>query len=239
MPGGELPDFAKWGEVDVRPMSNIRRKTAEHLSAAWQAPHVTQHDKADVTALEEFRKTYGARVEKAGGKLTVTAILIKIVAMAIAKFPQFASSVDMANEHDRVQEVHAHRRRGGHAQRAARAGDPRRGSTRPSRRSPLDLAALSQKARDKQADPRRDGGRRVLDHESRRHRRHVIYADHQPAGSRDSRRLADGAWSRSGRTTRSCHGRCCRCRCRTTTAPLTAPTPRASCASSPMAWSSR
>jgi pyruvate dehydrogenase E2 component (dihydrolipoamide acetyltransferase) len=92
----ELPDFSKWGEVEVRPMSNIRRKTAEHLSIAWRAPHVTQHDKADVTSLEDFRKAYGPRVEKAGGKLTVTAILIKIVAAAVAKYPQFASSVDMA-----------------------------------------------------------------------------------------------------------------------------------------------
>jgi len=93
-----LPDFSKWGEIEVRPMTNIRRKTAEHVTAAWQAPHVTQHDQADVTALEEFRKTYGPRVEKAGGKLTVTAIVIKIVTAAIARYPQFASSVDMANE---------------------------------------------------------------------------------------------------------------------------------------------
>jgi len=93
-----LPDFAKWGPIDVRPMSNIRRKTAEHLSAAWQAPHVTQHDKADVTAIEEFRKAHSARAEKDGVKLTVTAIVIKIVGLGIAKFPQFASSVDMANE---------------------------------------------------------------------------------------------------------------------------------------------
>ena len=91
-----LPDFSKWGEVDIKPMSNIRRKTAEHLSIAWQAPHVTQHDRADITAIEEFRKTYGKRVEQAGGKLTVTAILIKVVATAIDRFPQFASSVDMA-----------------------------------------------------------------------------------------------------------------------------------------------
>src|SRR6185295_16956230 len=52
-----LPDFTKWGEIDVRPMSNIRRKTAEHLAVAWQAPHVTQNDKADITALEEFRES--------------------------------------------------------------------------------------------------------------------------------------------------------------------------------------
>ena len=93
-----LPDFSKWGEIDVKPMSNIRRKTAEHLSIAWQAPHVTQHDKADVTGVEEFRKLHGARAEKDGAKITVTAIVIKIVALAIEKYPQFASSVDMATE---------------------------------------------------------------------------------------------------------------------------------------------
>jgi pyruvate dehydrogenase E2 component (dihydrolipoamide acetyltransferase) len=93
-----LPDFSKWGAVDVKPMSNIRRKTAEHLSDAWQAPHVTQHDKADITPLDDFRKAYGARVEKGGGKLTVTAIAIKVLAAAIQKYPQFASSVDMANQ---------------------------------------------------------------------------------------------------------------------------------------------
>jgi len=93
-----LPDFSKWGAIDVKPMSNIRRKTAEHLSIAWQAPHVTQHDKADVTGVEEFRKLHGARAEKDGAKITVTAIVIKIIALAIEKYPQFASSVDMANE---------------------------------------------------------------------------------------------------------------------------------------------
>jgi pyruvate dehydrogenase E2 component (dihydrolipoamide acetyltransferase) len=93
-----LPDFSKWGPVESRPMSNIRRKTAEHLSAAWAAPHVTQHDKADVTEFERFRQAYAKRVEQGGGKFTVTAALVRIVAAAIAKYPQFASSVDMANE---------------------------------------------------------------------------------------------------------------------------------------------
>ncbi len=93
-----LPDFSRWGEVETRPMTNIRRKTAEHLSAAWQAPHVTQHDRADITELETFRLAQAKRVEAAGGKLTVTAILIRVAAAAIRKFPQFASSVDMANE---------------------------------------------------------------------------------------------------------------------------------------------
>jgi len=93
-----LPDFAKWGSVESKPMSNIRRKTAEHLSQAWQAPHVTNNDKADLSGFESFREAFGARVDKAGGKLTVTAVIIKVLAAAIDRFPQFASSVDMANE---------------------------------------------------------------------------------------------------------------------------------------------
>jgi pyruvate dehydrogenase E2 component (dihydrolipoamide acetyltransferase) len=98
-PSTPLPDFSKWGPVDVQPMSNIRRKTAEHLSAGWNAiPLVTQFDKADVTTLEAFRQQYARRVEKTGGKLTVTAILVKVVALALDRFPQFAASVDMVNE---------------------------------------------------------------------------------------------------------------------------------------------
>ena len=93
-----LPDFSKWGGVERKAMSNIRRKTAEHLTQAWQAPHVTQNDKADLSGFEAFRETFGPRVEKAGGKLTITAVVIKLLAAAIDRFPQFASSVDVANE---------------------------------------------------------------------------------------------------------------------------------------------
>ncbi len=92
-----LPDFTKWGDVERKPMSNIRRKTAEHLSRAWNLiPHVTQHDKADITAIEELRKKYAPQAEKAGGKLTMTAIALKIAATALQRFPQFNASADMA-----------------------------------------------------------------------------------------------------------------------------------------------
>jgi len=92
-----LPDLTKWGEVERKPMSNIRRKTAEHLSRAWNLiPHVTQHDKADITTLEELRKKYAPQAEKAGGKLTMTAIALKIAATALQRFPQFNASADMA-----------------------------------------------------------------------------------------------------------------------------------------------
>ena len=94
-----LPDFSRWGEFERRPMRGVRRKTAQHLAAAWTSiPHVTQHELADVTALEELRKRFTKPVEAAGGSLTVTAILVKVVAAALRRFPQFNSSIDMAAE---------------------------------------------------------------------------------------------------------------------------------------------
>ncbi|MGH9343771.1 MAG: 2-oxo acid dehydrogenase subunit E2 [Terriglobia bacterium] len=97
MAAAPLPDFRKWGEVEAQPMSNIRRKTAEHLAQAWSnIPQVTQYDKANITELEELRKRYAVRAEKAGGKLTVTAIALKMVAAALQVFPQFAASVNVA-----------------------------------------------------------------------------------------------------------------------------------------------
>ena len=96
---GPLPDFSQWGEVEAQPMRNIRRITAERLSAAWATiPHVTQCDKSDITELEKLRQKYAAKAEKAGGKLTITAIALKVIAAALKTFPQFNSSVDMAGQ---------------------------------------------------------------------------------------------------------------------------------------------
>ena len=95
-PQQPLPDFSKFGDIERKPLSNIRRKTAEHLGHAWNViPHVTNHDKADITALEELRKKYGPQAERAGGKLTVTVVALKILASAIRKYPQFAAAIDM------------------------------------------------------------------------------------------------------------------------------------------------
>jgi pyruvate dehydrogenase E2 component (dihydrolipoyllysine-residue acetyltransferase) len=94
-PGRQLPDFQKWGSVERQAWTNIRRATAEHLSYAWTTiPHVTQFDKADVTALDELRQRHKERVAKAGGQLTITAMLVKILATAVVKFPQFNASLD-------------------------------------------------------------------------------------------------------------------------------------------------
>ncbi len=94
-----LPDFTRWGEIEPQPMTSVRRATAEHLAQAWSTiPHVTQHASADITALEQLRKRYGPRAETAGGKLTVTAIALKIVTAVLKKFPQFNASIDVARQ---------------------------------------------------------------------------------------------------------------------------------------------
>ena len=91
-----LPDFSKFGEIERKEMNKIRSTTAVHLSYAWASiPHVTQHDKADITELEKVRKAFSPNVEKEGGKLTVTAILLKVITSALKVFPKFNSSIDL------------------------------------------------------------------------------------------------------------------------------------------------
>jgi pyruvate dehydrogenase E2 component (dihydrolipoamide acetyltransferase) len=94
-----LPDFTKFGKVERVSMRGVRRKTAQHLWEAWTTiPHVTQQDKADITELEQLRARFAPKAEEAGGKMTVTAIALKVVASALKVFPQFNASIDMAKE---------------------------------------------------------------------------------------------------------------------------------------------
>jgi pyruvate dehydrogenase E2 component (dihydrolipoamide acetyltransferase) len=89
-----LPDFERWGTIERTPLEPIRRRTAQHLSLAWSLiPHVTQHDQADITDLDTFRKQQEGR----GPKLTVTAFALKAAAIALRQFPQFNCSIDLAN----------------------------------------------------------------------------------------------------------------------------------------------
>ena len=95
----KLPDFTKWGKVERVSMRGVRRKTAEHLREAWVTiPHVTQHDRADITELEQLRAKFAPRAEEAGGKMTVTAIALKVCGSALKVFPQFNASIDMERE---------------------------------------------------------------------------------------------------------------------------------------------
>jgi len=94
-----LPDFAKFGPVRREAMDKIRQMTAQQMTLAWSTiPMVTHHEEADVTELEALRKRFAPRAEAEGGKLTVTAILLKVVATALRKFPEFNASVDMARQ---------------------------------------------------------------------------------------------------------------------------------------------
>jgi pyruvate dehydrogenase E2 component (dihydrolipoamide acetyltransferase) len=94
-----LPDFSKWGKIERVSMRGVRRKTAEHLLEAWNSiPHVTQNDKADITELEQLRTRFGPKAAEAGGKMTVTAIALKVCASALKIFPQFNASIDMEKE---------------------------------------------------------------------------------------------------------------------------------------------
>src|ERR1043166_9356892 len=86
-----LPDFEKWGPVERQPLESIRKKTAEAMTRSWTTiPAVTQHDEADVTEIEAFRKQQSDK----GPKLTVTAFVLKACGIALKQFPRFASSLD-------------------------------------------------------------------------------------------------------------------------------------------------
>jgi pyruvate dehydrogenase E2 component (dihydrolipoamide acetyltransferase) len=95
----QLPDFSKWGKIERVSMRSVRRKTAEHLAESWNTiPHVTQHDRADITELEQLRARFAPKAEQAGGKMTVTAIALKVCAAALKVFPQFNATIDMERE---------------------------------------------------------------------------------------------------------------------------------------------
>jgi pyruvate dehydrogenase E2 component (dihydrolipoamide acetyltransferase) len=98
-PVPQLPDFATWGPVEREKMNNVRKATATHMAIAWATiPHVTVYEQADITEVEQIRRQFKPAVEQAGGKLTITAILLKVVAHALKAFPRVNASVDMARE---------------------------------------------------------------------------------------------------------------------------------------------
>lgn len=85
--------------VRIEKMSQTRKATMKHMAHCWATiPHVTQHDVADITKLEELRKRYAPRAEAVGAKLTMTAILIKVIAAALKVHPKFNCSIDPVKE---------------------------------------------------------------------------------------------------------------------------------------------
>ncbi|MBI3408991.1 MAG: 2-oxo acid dehydrogenase subunit E2 [Planctomycetes bacterium] len=92
-PAASLPNFEQWGPVERKPFDSIRKKTADQVTLAWTTiPHVTQHDLADISDIDAFRK----QQESKGPKLTVTAFVLKALAIVLKQFPQFNASLDSA-----------------------------------------------------------------------------------------------------------------------------------------------
>ena len=88
-------DFAKWGEVEAKPLSRIKKISGANLARNWvMIPHVTQFDEADITELEALRVALNKENEKSGVKITMLAFLIKASVAALRKFPDFNASLD-------------------------------------------------------------------------------------------------------------------------------------------------
>ncbi|SFZ77882.1 dihydrolipoyllysine-residue acetyltransferase [Chitinimonas taiwanensis] len=91
-------DFAKYGPVENKPLSRIKKISGANLARNWvMIPHVTQFDEADITEMEAFRKEMGEELKKQNLKITPLAFLIKAVVAALKKFPEFNSSLDGDN----------------------------------------------------------------------------------------------------------------------------------------------
>jgi pyruvate dehydrogenase E2 component (dihydrolipoamide acetyltransferase) len=92
-------DFAKFGPVELKPLSRIKKFSGANLHRNWVSiPHVTQFDEADITDLEAFRKDSGAASEKQGFKLTLLAFLIKACVTALRQYPEFNASLERGGE---------------------------------------------------------------------------------------------------------------------------------------------
>ena len=92
-------DFSKWGPTELSPLHRVRRISAANLHRSWvTVPHVTQHDNADITELDEFRKSMKGEAEKRGVKLTFLPFVVKAVTAALKEFPHFNSSLDRTGE---------------------------------------------------------------------------------------------------------------------------------------------
>ena len=95
LPKVQVPDFAVYGEVEVKPLNRIQRISGPRLHASWvNLPHVTQFDEADITELEKLRGTLKERAEAAGIKVTPLAFIVRACVLALQRYPLFNTSLD-------------------------------------------------------------------------------------------------------------------------------------------------
>ncbi len=92
-----LPDFSRWGAVERVPLRSVRRAIAENMALAWsQIPHVSHHDEADITELEDLRQRYKEKLDV--GSLTMTVFVMKAAVAALKDHPRFNASLDPQSE---------------------------------------------------------------------------------------------------------------------------------------------
>lgn len=97
IPAVPAQDFSQFGEIDIQPLNNIKRATAENLHRSWlNVPHVTHNDESNITDLEEFRNKLNAEYKKQGRdiKLSPLAFIVKAMVKALQTYPQFNSSLE-------------------------------------------------------------------------------------------------------------------------------------------------
>ena len=186
-----LPDFARWGEVERQPMSNIRRTTAEHLSHAWNTiPHVTQFDKADITAMEELRR----RVPRAGPAGRRQPHGDGDAGQGAGRRGEAVPAVQClarsAGQRDHLQEVRATSAWRWTPIAACSSRSSATPTRRTSREIAIDVHQLAEKARERKLTLEEMSGGGITISNLGRHRRHLLHADRQLAGSGDSRRVA-------------------------------------------------
>ncbi len=88
-----LPDFAKWGEIKTESLSGIAQATAKNMNTSWSnIPHAWLQEKVDITMLEQKRQEHKISIKEKGGSLTITSILVKVMAKALEEFPLFNAS---------------------------------------------------------------------------------------------------------------------------------------------------
>jgi pyruvate dehydrogenase E2 component (dihydrolipoamide acetyltransferase) len=99
LPRVQVPDFAQFGAIEIKPLGRVQRISGPRLQASWvNLPHVTQFDEADITELEQVRQSLKAKAESAGLKLTPLAFVIRACVKALQRFPLFNTSLDAAGE---------------------------------------------------------------------------------------------------------------------------------------------
>jgi pyruvate dehydrogenase E2 component (dihydrolipoamide acetyltransferase) len=92
-------DFAKFGPIEVKPLMRIQRISGARLQASWiNVPHVTQHEEADITALEAIRVAQKDKAAQEGVRLTPLAFIVKACVLALKEFPSFNASLDPSGE---------------------------------------------------------------------------------------------------------------------------------------------